>query len=95
METCPTCHSTGFPKSILGDHRCEFCDGTEGGHPPTLADIKPYSINQRTLMFQYMVASCPQFREDLISGKITNDLLLLWGITVTRTKENQVIFTAH
>ena len=33
-DLCPTCKSIGFPKSVLGDDRCTFCDGTEGGHPP-------------------------------------------------------------
>lgn len=32
---CPSCRSRGFEKSILGYHRCTFCDGTEGGNPPT------------------------------------------------------------
>lgn len=33
---CKTCKSVGFDKSVLGDDRCTFCDGTEGGNPPQL-----------------------------------------------------------
>lgn len=36
---CLTCKSKGFAKSILGEHRCTFCDGTEGGNPPTTLDV--------------------------------------------------------
>lgn len=36
---CPTCNSYGFPISVLGPNRCEFCDGTEGGSPPNLQDL--------------------------------------------------------
>lgn len=32
---CPTCGSAGFPESVLGANRCTFCDGTEGGNPPS------------------------------------------------------------
>lgn len=32
--TCPTCKSKGFEPSVLGNTRCTFCDGTEGGNPP-------------------------------------------------------------
>jgi hypothetical protein len=39
MELCPTCGSVGFEESILGPHRCTFCDGSEGGNPP---DPLPY-----------------------------------------------------
>lgn len=35
---CPTCGSLGFAESPLGSDRCAYCDGTEGGHPPTVAD---------------------------------------------------------
>lgn len=35
---CPTCGSIGFLTSPLGANRCSFCDGTEGGHPPTISD---------------------------------------------------------
>ncbi len=41
---CPTCGSSGFGPSVLGPARCEFCDGTEGGNPPTeeeIADVQP------------------------------------------------------
>lgn len=31
---CPTCKSKGFQPSVLVN-RCTFCDGTEGGNPPT------------------------------------------------------------
>lgn len=36
---CPTCKSRGFAKSRLGPHRCEFCDGTFGGNPPTDEEV--------------------------------------------------------
>lgn len=36
---CPTCGSTGFLPSRLGIGVCEFCDGTEGGNPPTDAEV--------------------------------------------------------
>jgi hypothetical protein len=35
---CPGCGSSGFAPSILGSGRCEFCDGTAGGNPPTAQD---------------------------------------------------------
>lgn len=38
---CPTCGSRGFDDSILPD-RCTFCDGTEGGNPPTQDDVRRY-----------------------------------------------------
>lgn len=31
---CVTCGSKGFEPSILGEDRCTFCDGTEGGAGP-------------------------------------------------------------
>jgi hypothetical protein len=37
---CPTCSSQGFDVSVLGPDRCTFCDGSEGGNPPTEEDIK-------------------------------------------------------
>ncbi len=37
-QVCPTCHSYGFKPSILGPHRCTFCDGTVGGHPPDISE---------------------------------------------------------
>jgi hypothetical protein len=37
---CPTCHSRGFAVSRLGPQRCEFCDGTFGGNPPTGEEVK-------------------------------------------------------
>lgn len=36
---CPTCGSVGFEVSVLGLDRCTFCDGTEGGDPPTAEEI--------------------------------------------------------
>ena len=33
-KKCPTCNSTGFEPSVVGEGRCSFCDGTFGGHPP-------------------------------------------------------------
>lgn len=36
---CPTCSSIGFEVSGLGLDRCTFCDGTEGGNPPTAEEI--------------------------------------------------------
>lgn len=36
---CLTCKSKGFAKSVLGEHRCTFCDGTEGSNPPTVFDV--------------------------------------------------------
>ncbi len=38
-SSCPTCGSSGFPLSRLGPERCEFCDGTEGGNPPTDVEV--------------------------------------------------------
>ena len=38
---CPTCPAKGFDPSILGPDRCAFCDGSVGGHPPTLAEMHP------------------------------------------------------
>jgi len=32
---CPSCKAKGFAQSILGPNRCTFCDGAEGGNPPT------------------------------------------------------------
>lgn len=32
---CPSCKSKGFAKSVLGADRCEFCDGSFSGNPPT------------------------------------------------------------
>lgn len=46
-EGCPTCQSVGFPISRMGWHRCTFCDGTEGGHPPTEREIAEEQIYQR------------------------------------------------
>ena len=43
LYKCPTCGSTGFEVSILGPDRCTFCDGTEGGSPPTKNDIKEWT----------------------------------------------------
>lgn len=37
---CPGCKSKGFAPSVLGPDRCTFCDGTEGGNPPTREEIK-------------------------------------------------------
>jgi hypothetical protein len=37
---CPNCQSKGFERSLLWDNRCEFCDGTFGGNPPTPEEIK-------------------------------------------------------
>lgn len=34
-KPCPGCGSSGFSPSVLGEGRCTFCDGTEGGNPPT------------------------------------------------------------
>jgi hypothetical protein len=36
---CPTCKSEGFKFSRLGQDRCTFCDGTEGGNPPSDIDV--------------------------------------------------------
>jgi rubrerythrin len=33
-RTCPECRSRGFKPSITGNG-CTFCDGTEGGNPPS------------------------------------------------------------
>jgi len=35
-RVCPSCKSKGFPVSTLSDDRCTFCDGTEGGHEPSV-----------------------------------------------------------
>lgn len=37
---CPTCKSVGFPRSVLSDDRCTFCDGTEGGHEPNVTTAR-------------------------------------------------------
>lgn len=37
---CITCGSQGFDVLVLGPDRCTFCDGTEGGNPPTQEDIE-------------------------------------------------------
>ena len=39
IKACKTCKSVGFGPSKLGADRCEFCDGTVGGQPPTQHDI--------------------------------------------------------
>ena len=44
LNACPTCKSSGFEISKLGPHRCTFCDGTEGGNPPTKDDIEEETI---------------------------------------------------
>ena len=36
---CVTCGSLGFFTSPLGHSRCSYCDGSEGGHPPTIGDL--------------------------------------------------------
>lgn len=36
---CLACGSSGFDVSVLGPGRCTFCDGTEGGNPPTEEEI--------------------------------------------------------
>jgi len=43
---CPTCKSVGFNMSLLGPTRCEFCDGTFGGYPPTDDEISD-ALDQR------------------------------------------------
>lgn len=35
---CSTCGATGFGLSLLGPHRCQFCDGTENGVHVTLEE---------------------------------------------------------
>lgn len=35
---CAECNSVGFAPSAL-PNRCTFCDGTEGGNPPTAEEI--------------------------------------------------------
>lgn len=37
---CAGCGSRGFARSVLGPARCEFCDGTVGGNPPTPNEIR-------------------------------------------------------
>lgn len=44
---CPGCQSVGFEVSALGPDRCTFCDGTEGGNPPTLEQILDASLAKR------------------------------------------------
>ncbi len=41
---CPTCRSSGFPVSSLGEDRCEFCDGTEGGVGPDINTPNPKDL---------------------------------------------------
>lgn len=50
-KKCPSCNSTGFEDSKLGPHRCEFCDGTFGGNPPTNKEIEE-SMFLRTAGFR-------------------------------------------
>jgi dCMP deaminase len=50
---CATCGSEGFEPSILRG-RCTFCDGTEGGNPPT-RPLRP--TRDQYLMGLAMVAS--------------------------------------
>lgn len=38
--SCKGCQSYGFAKSKLGPDRCEFCDGTFSGNPPTAEEIE-------------------------------------------------------
>ena len=42
---CPTCKSEGFIPSRM-KNRCSFCDGTEGGHPPTEDEIIHWNWHQ-------------------------------------------------
>lgn len=42
MNKCPYCNSSGFPPSKMKD-RCTFCDGTEGGHPPTEEEVEEHN----------------------------------------------------
>ena len=49
---CITCSSQGFNKSVLGPHRCTFCDGTEGGHPP-----KPEEIEEMAALIHWVTQS--------------------------------------
>lgn len=37
IHNCNECKSVGFKHSITGKG-CTFCDGTEGGNPPSLGD---------------------------------------------------------
>ena len=46
---CPTCRSVGFEVSKLGPNRCTFCDGTEGGNPPTEEEIKEAQLGNSTI----------------------------------------------
>lgn len=39
---CPTCKSSGFNRSHM-INRCSFCDGTEGGHPPTKEEVEDWN----------------------------------------------------
>lgn len=36
-DSCERCSSKGFEKSVTGVG-CTFCDGTEGGNPPTFKE---------------------------------------------------------
>lgn len=45
---CITCKSRGFEVSKLGPDRCEFCDGTFSGNPPTEKEIEEARHDKRT-----------------------------------------------
>jgi len=34
VDACPSCGSVGFAPSAVYRFKCEFCDGTVGGHKP-------------------------------------------------------------
>lgn len=43
---CSGCGSFGFDESPMTG-RCSFCDGTEGGNPPTVEDIDAWNATHK------------------------------------------------
>jgi hypothetical protein len=48
---CETCGGIGFDESVLGPERCTFCDGTEGGNPPTEGEVVAYKAARKNALF--------------------------------------------
>lgn len=46
FSKCATCGSKGFPISAYGSHRCEFCDGTANGVPPSKSEITEHHVDR-------------------------------------------------
>lgn len=72
--TCRTCGSEGFGPSRLGPHRCEFCDGSFGGNPPSDEDVRlvaagTYAIAREVIWFpdQYAPEEVAQAAEYVLA----------------------------